>query len=96
MTCAKAHFAPTVRVETAGYGVTAALVAKGFGIAIVPRLGSPPTSESITRIAIRLQDKPLERHIALAERAAERAAILLTLIRHLADAAQTLVADDHP
>lgn len=86
--CAKAHFTPTVAVETAGYGVTAALVAKGFGIAIVPRLACPPASESIRQTTIQLERQPLERHIALAHRSAERSPVLLKLISHLANAGQ--------
>jgi len=83
--CAKAHFAPKVIFETAGYGVTTALVAHGIGIALVPALACPPANDSVARIEVRVQGEPLARQISLAHRPAEHAHLLLTLIRHLAD-----------
>ena len=83
--CARAHFAPKVVFETAGYGVTNALVAKGFGIALVPALACPPASDSVACIAVRVQGEPLARQISVAHRSAEHARLVLTLMRYLAD-----------
>jgi DNA-binding transcriptional LysR family regulator len=47
-----AGFAPTVAFETIDYAVTTTLVAKGFGIAVVPRLAWPSDDVAVARLAV--------------------------------------------
>lgn len=52
-TCHHAGFAPTVRARAGDFALTLQLVAKGFGVAIMPWLGAPHPVEGVRRIPIR-------------------------------------------
>ena len=84
LACATARFAPKIAFETADYAVTATLVAKGFGIALVPELARPPTPEHVVS-SIRLEPagEPIARQISLAHRTSERSPLVRELLNNL-------------
>jgi DNA-binding transcriptional LysR family regulator len=81
--CATTHFAPQVAYETIDYAVTATLVAKGFGIALVPRLIRSTNNQPLTRIAIHANQRQLTRQISLAYRVGEHSPLIFELLDQL-------------
>ena len=83
--CATARFRPVVSFETTDYAVTAALVAKGFGLAFVPLLAWPPASYPVARVGVQVGGVTVARRIALAQRSGERSPLVRTLLEYLRD-----------
>ena len=84
LACATARFAPKIAFETADYAVTATLVAKGFGIALVPELARPPTPEHVvSSIRLTPAGEPIARQISLAHRTSERSPLVRELLNNL-------------
>jgi DNA-binding transcriptional LysR family regulator len=81
--CATARFAPQVAFETIDYAVTATLVGKGFGIALVPRLMSSTNAHPVSRIALRVAERPLTRQISLGYRVGEHSPLVFDLLARL-------------
>lgn len=69
--CAAAGFAPAVAHEAAEWDTGAALVAAGFGIALVPRLARLPAGYPIVRVPLRGDPLPT-RHIVTGVRRGSR------------------------
>jgi len=84
LACATARFAPKIAFETADYAVTATLVAKGFGIALIPELARPPSPEhAVSCIHLRAAGEPIARQISLAHRISERSPLVRELLNNL-------------
>jgi DNA-binding transcriptional LysR family regulator len=84
LACATAGFAPKIAFETVDYEVTATLVAKGFGIALVPELASPAATErEVSYVRVRAGEQPVARQISLAHRASEHPPLIKELLRTL-------------
>jgi DNA-binding transcriptional LysR family regulator len=81
--CASARFAPQVAYETIDYAVTATLVAKGFGIALVPRLMCSTNDQALARIAIHANQRQLTRQISFAYRVGEHSPVIFELLGQL-------------
>lgn len=56
--CSSAGFTPTVAHESAEWDTGAALVAAGFGVALVPRLARIPSGYPIVRVPVRGEPTP--------------------------------------
>lgn len=69
--CAAAGFTPAVAHEAAEWDTGAALVAAGFGVALVPRLARLPAGYPIVRVPLRGDPKPA-RHILTGVRRGSR------------------------
>ena len=81
---ASARFAPKIAFETADYAVTATLVAKGFGIALVPELAWPPPSEhAVSCVHVRAAGERIARQISLAQRTSEHSPLVRELLNNL-------------
>ena len=88
LACATAKFAPKIAFETADYAVTATLVAKGFGIALVPRIAWPPdAAREVACVHVHAAGAPVTRQISLAHRTSEHSALIRELLANLLDAA---------
>jgi DNA-binding transcriptional LysR family regulator len=84
LACATARFAPKIAFETADYAVTATLVAKGFGVALVPELVRPPTPEpALSCVHLQASGEPITRQISLAHRTSERSPLVRELLNNL-------------
>lgn len=69
--CAEAGFIPTAAHEAAEWDTGAALVAAGFGVALVPRLARLPAGYPIVRVPLRGDPRPA-RHIVTGVRRGSR------------------------
>ena len=74
--CAAAGFRPNVAHEAVEWDTGAALVAAGFGVALVPRLARLPAGYPIVRVPLRGTPKP-SRHILTGVRRGSRTQPLL-------------------
>ncbi len=84
LACATARFAPKIAFETADYAVTATLVAKGFGIALVPRLAWPAATEhTVSCVHVQAAGEPIARQISLAHRTSEHSPLVRELLNNL-------------
>jgi DNA-binding transcriptional LysR family regulator len=84
LACATARFAPRIAFETTDYAVTATLVTKGFGIALVPELAWPPASEhSLSSVQVKGLGEPITRQISLAHRTSEHSPLVRELLANL-------------
>jgi DNA-binding transcriptional LysR family regulator len=84
LACATARFTPKIAFETADYAVTATLVAKGFGIALVPELAWPPASEhAVSCVHVHAAGEPIARRISLAHRTSEHSPLIRELLNNL-------------
>jgi DNA-binding transcriptional LysR family regulator len=82
--CATAGFAPKIAFETVDYEVTATLVAKRFGIALVPELAWPPATEhELSCVQVRAVGEPVTRQISLAHRTSQHSPIVRELLTNL-------------
>jgi DNA-binding transcriptional LysR family regulator len=92
LACASAGFAPNTAHYASEWDSGAALVARGFGVALVPRLAHLPDAHRIVRLPISEHPMP-SRHVMAAVRAGsrEQPAIAAGL-----DALQRVAADTHP
>lgn len=69
--CAAAGFSPTIAHEAVEWDTGAALVAAGFGVALVPRLARLPAGYPIVRVPLRGDPRP-SRHILTGVRRGSR------------------------
>jgi DNA-binding transcriptional LysR family regulator len=84
LACAAARFVPKIAFETTDYAVTATLVAKGFGIALVPELVWPAASEhAVASVPVRAAGDPIARQISIAHRTSEHSPLVRELVKHL-------------
>ena len=84
LACATARFAPKIAFETADYAVTATLVAKGFGIALVPELVRPAAFEhALSCVQVQAAGEPIARQISLAHRTSEHSPLVRELLNYL-------------
>jgi DNA-binding transcriptional LysR family regulator len=90
LACASAGFAPDIAHYADEWDTGAALVARGFGVALVPRLADLPGGHDTRRIAISAPPVPI-RHVITAVRAGSQdqpvIAAGLEALRHVTDAA---------
>ncbi|MFB4303002.1 LysR family transcriptional regulator [Actinomadura sp. NTSP31] len=70
--CAAAGFAPRVAHEANEWFAVSALVAHGFGVALVPRLAPLPPEDEAVRVALRGDVVPKRRLVACVRRGSER------------------------
>lgn len=70
--CATAGFTPRVRHDAVDWYAVAALVAYGFGIALVPRLAPVPERCPVVRVPLRGEPLPVRRFLAAVRRGGER------------------------
>lgn len=75
--CAAAGFTPTAAHEAAEWDTGAALVAAGFGVALVPRLARLPAGYPIVRVPLRGDPQPA-RHIVTGVRRGSRSQPVLS------------------
>jgi DNA-binding transcriptional LysR family regulator len=84
LACATAGFVPTIASETMDYAVTATLVAKGFGIALVPEVAWPSASaQAVSRVHVLTAGEPIARQISLAHRTSETSPLIRELLNNL-------------
>ncbi|MFI1737267.1 LysR family transcriptional regulator [Streptomyces sioyaensis] len=69
--CARAGFTPRVRHQAVDWYAVAALVAHGFGIALVPRLAPVPERYPVVRVPLRGEPLPVRRFVAAVRRGTE-------------------------
>jgi DNA-binding transcriptional LysR family regulator len=81
--CASAGFSPRVAFETVDYAVTATLVSKGFGIALVPRLSRSSDGTQASAITVDAGKQRVARQIMLAHRTAERSTLIAEILEIL-------------
>jgi DNA-binding transcriptional LysR family regulator len=90
LACASAGFAPDIAHYADEWDTGAALVARGFGVAMVPRLADLPARHDTRRIPISTAPVPV-RHVLAAVRAGARhhptIAAGLAALRHVTAAA---------
>ncbi|MHA6629878.1 LysR family transcriptional regulator [Pseudonocardia sichuanensis] len=90
LACASAGFAPDIAHYADEWDTGAALVARGFGVALVPRLADLPTRHDTRRIPISTAPVPI-RHVITAVRAGSQGrptiAAGLEALRHVTAAA---------
>ncbi|RXS86046.1 LysR family transcriptional regulator [Streptomyces sp. TM32] len=70
--CASAGFTPRVRHHALDWYAVAALVAHGFGIALVPRLAPVPEQYPVVRVPLRGEPLPVRRFVAAVRRGSEQ------------------------
>ncbi|MFI2190405.1 LysR family transcriptional regulator [Streptomyces sioyaensis] len=69
--CARAGFTPQVRHHAVDWYAVAALVAHGFGIALVPRPAPVPEQYPLVRVPLRGEPLPVRRFVAAVRRGTE-------------------------
>ncbi|MBM4792429.1 LysR family transcriptional regulator [Streptomyces sioyaensis] len=70
--CARAGFTPRVRHHALDWYAVAALIAHGFGIALVPRLAPVPEQYPVVRVPLRGEPLPVRRFVAAVRRGREQ------------------------
>lgn len=90
--CSAAGFTPTVAHETQEWPVVAALVAQGFGVALVPRLAQLPPELPIVRIATTGRPAPCRQLLTVTRRGGRGAAAITAAVHELEGVAAPLVA----
>jgi DNA-binding transcriptional LysR family regulator len=90
--CTAAGFTPTVAQEAQEWPVVAALVAHGFGIALVPRLAQLPPDLPIVQIPTIGRPAPCRQLLTATRRGARNAPTITTAVRELEVAAEALAA----
>ena len=64
LACASAGFAPEIAHHADEWDTGAALVSRGFGVALVPRLAAVPTADVTRRLRISTPPVPIRRIVA--------------------------------
>ncbi|WP_026406254.1 LysR family transcriptional regulator [Actinomadura rifamycini] len=70
--CASAGFAPRIVHEANEWFAVSALVARGFGVGLVPRLAPLPPDDGVVRVPLRGEGVPSRRIIACVRRGGDR------------------------
>ena len=86
--CAAAGFTPTAAHEAAEWDTGAALVAAGFGVALVPRLARLPDGYAIVRVPLRGDPQPVRNILTGVRRGSRGQPIIATAL----DALETVAA----
>lgn len=86
--CAAAGFTPTAAHEAAEWDTGAALVAAGFGVALVPRLARLPAGYPIVRVPLRGDPQPARHIVTGVRRGSRRDPVIATAL----DALETIAA----
>ncbi|MBE7187408.1 LysR family transcriptional regulator [Jatrophihabitans endophyticus] len=81
--CAAAGFTPTAAHEAAEWDTGAALVAAGFGVALVPRLARLPAGYPIVRVPLRGDPQPARHIVTAVRRGSRRDPVLTTALAAL-------------
>ena len=81
--CAAAGFTPTPAHVAAEWDTGAALVAAGFGVALVPRLARLPAGYPIVRVPLRGDPRPARHIVTAVRRGSRRDPVLLTALAAL-------------
>ncbi|MFD0903910.1 LysR family transcriptional regulator [Actinomadura sediminis] len=70
--CASAGFAPRIVHEANEWFAVSALVARGFGVGLAPRLAPLPPDDGVVRVPLRGEGVPFRRIIACVRRGSDR------------------------
>lgn len=90
--CAAAGFRPTIAHEAREWAAVAALVAHGFGVALIPRLVRIPSELPVARIPLRDTPLPQRRLLTCVRRGSREQHRIALGLHALADAAATATA----
>jgi DNA-binding transcriptional LysR family regulator len=89
--CSAAGFTPTIAHEAQEWPVVAALVAQGFGVALIPRLAQFPPELPVVRVPTTGRPAPCRQLLTATRRGARDAATVTAAVRELETVAGSLV-----
>ncbi|TDD93062.1 LysR family transcriptional regulator [Actinomadura rubrisoli] len=86
--CAAGGYAPHIAHEANEWFAVSALVARGFGVALIPRLAPLPPADEVVRVPLRGEVVPRRRVIACVRRGSEDQPPIARALEALQDAAR--------
>jgi DNA-binding transcriptional LysR family regulator len=90
--CSAAGFTPTIAHEAREWDVVGAMVAEGFGVALVPRLAQLPPGLPIARIPTIGRPAPCRQLLSVTRRGGRDAAAITVAVEEMESVAESLIA----
>jgi DNA-binding transcriptional LysR family regulator len=90
--CGSAGFTPTIAHEAQDWPSVGAMVAEGFGVALVPRMAQLPPELQVTRIPTAGRPAPCRQLLTVTRRGGRGAASITAAVQELESVAGSLIA----